>query len=176
MSSERAFAARRGCFALENEFLNKYDHCLFFCVLLLQHCEWKSSASLALLNQTQNLIIGSGLLAGSLLCAHLVSQGKFQVTNLEQRCWVTLCWLMLYSIRLETMFSLAPTLSNCTHLWTGLEPTTGEMKTLWKYSPIPYMAVYEDRPVHLSSVQTWKCLHQTCVSNSASSAAHGSNI
>uniref|UniRef100_A0AAV2JZH2 ABC transmembrane type-1 domain-containing protein n=1 Tax=Knipowitschia caucasica TaxID=637954 RepID=A0AAV2JZH2_KNICA len=42
-------------------------------------CEWKSSASLALLNQTQNVIIGSGLLAGSLLCAHLVSEGQFQV-------------------------------------------------------------------------------------------------
>uniref|UniRef100_A0A672YU02 ATP-binding cassette, sub-family B (MDR/TAP), member 6b n=1 Tax=Sphaeramia orbicularis TaxID=375764 RepID=A0A672YU02_9TELE len=41
--------------------------------------EWKSSASLALLNQTQNIIIGSGLLAGSLLCAHLVSEGRFQV-------------------------------------------------------------------------------------------------
>ncbi|CAL9690692.1 unnamed protein product [Knipowitschia caucasica] len=44
-----------------------------------QLCEWKSSASLALLNQTQNVIIGSGLLAGSLLCAHLVSEGQFQV-------------------------------------------------------------------------------------------------
>uniref|UniRef100_A0A3B4B3H3 Uncharacterized protein n=1 Tax=Periophthalmus magnuspinnatus TaxID=409849 RepID=A0A3B4B3H3_9GOBI len=42
-------------------------------------CEWKSSASLALLNQTQNVIIGSGLLAGSLLCAHLVSERQFQV-------------------------------------------------------------------------------------------------
>lgn len=91
VSSERAFAAHRSCFTWENEFLNKYDHCSFFCALLLQHCEWKSSASLALLNQTQNVIIGSGLLAGSLLCAHLVSQGKLQVTNFEQRCWVTLC-------------------------------------------------------------------------------------
>ena len=33
----------------------------------------------AILNQTQNLIISAGLLAGSLLCAHLVSQGTFQV-------------------------------------------------------------------------------------------------
>ncbi|KAF0026859.1 hypothetical protein F2P81_021596 [Scophthalmus maximus] len=44
-----------------------------------QHCEWKSLASLALLNQAQNVIIGSGLLAGSLLCARLVSGGQFQV-------------------------------------------------------------------------------------------------
>lgn len=90
-SSGRAFAAHCGCFAGANESLNKYDHRLFPRALLLQHCEWKSSASLALLNQTQNLIIGSGLLAGSLLCAHLVSQGKLQVTKLEQRSWVPLC-------------------------------------------------------------------------------------
>lgn len=70
----------------ENEFLNKNDHGSISCVLLLQHCEWKSSASLALLNQTQNVIIGAGLLAGSLLCAHWVSQGKLQVRKLEQRC------------------------------------------------------------------------------------------
>lgn len=42
--------------------------------------EWKTQASLAFLNQTQNLIIGSGLLAGSLLCAYFVTEGKFQVT------------------------------------------------------------------------------------------------
>lgn len=48
--------------------------------VFVQRCEWKSSASLALLNQTQNVIIGSGLLAGSLLCAHLVSAGHFQVS------------------------------------------------------------------------------------------------
>lgn len=48
-------------------------------LVFVQHCEWKSSASLALLNQTQNIIIGSGLLAGSLLCAYLVSEGQFQV-------------------------------------------------------------------------------------------------
>ncbi|XP_038575852.1 ATP-binding cassette sub-family B member 6, mitochondrial [Micropterus salmoides] len=53
--------------------------CFEEAILKYQHCEWKSSASLALLNQTQNIIIGSGLLAGSLLCAHLVSEGQFQV-------------------------------------------------------------------------------------------------
>ncbi|XP_041806921.1 ATP-binding cassette sub-family B member 6, mitochondrial [Chelmon rostratus] len=53
--------------------------CFEEAILKYQHCEWKSSASLALLNQTQNIIIGSGLLAGSLLCAYLVSEGQFQV-------------------------------------------------------------------------------------------------
>lgn len=51
----------------------------------MQHCEWKSSASLALLNQTQNVIIGAGLLAGSLLCAYLVSEGQFQVSVKNER-------------------------------------------------------------------------------------------
>ncbi|XP_034417624.1 ATP-binding cassette sub-family B member 6, mitochondrial, partial [Cyclopterus lumpus] len=53
--------------------------CFEEAILKYQHCEWKSSASLALLNQTQNVIIGSGLLAGSVLCAYLVSEGRFQV-------------------------------------------------------------------------------------------------
>lgn len=48
-------------------------------ILKYQVSEWKTNASLAFLNQTQNLIIGSGLLAGSLLCAYFVTEGKFQV-------------------------------------------------------------------------------------------------
>ncbi|XP_067299608.1 ATP-binding cassette sub-family B member 6 [Pseudorasbora parva] len=48
-------------------------------ILKYQACEWKTNASLALLNQTQNLIIGLGLLAGSLLCAYYVTVDKFQV-------------------------------------------------------------------------------------------------
>lgn len=48
-------------------------------ILKYQASEWNTQASLALLNQTQNLIIGSGLLAGSLLCAYFVTEGKFQV-------------------------------------------------------------------------------------------------
>ncbi|XP_028446216.1 ATP-binding cassette sub-family B member 6, mitochondrial [Perca flavescens] len=54
-------------------------HCFEEAIRKYQHCEWKSSASLALLNQSQNIIIGSGLLAGSLLCAYLVHEGQFQV-------------------------------------------------------------------------------------------------
>uniref|UniRef100_A0A8C5CLD6 ATP-binding cassette sub-family B member 6 n=1 Tax=Gadus morhua TaxID=8049 RepID=A0A8C5CLD6_GADMO len=42
-------------------------------ILRYQGSEWDSQASLALLNQTQNLIIGLGLLAGSLLCAYFFS-------------------------------------------------------------------------------------------------------
>ncbi|KAK5860781.1 hypothetical protein PBY51_022239 [Eleginops maclovinus] len=53
--------------------------CFEEAILKYQRCEWKSSASLALLNQTQNIIIGSGLLVGSLLCAYLVYEGQFQV-------------------------------------------------------------------------------------------------
>lgn len=49
-------------------------------LLLSQSSEWKTNASLALLNQTQNVIIGAGLLAGSLLCAYFVSEKKFQVS------------------------------------------------------------------------------------------------
>lgn len=48
-------------------------------ILKYQASEWKTQASLALLNQTQNIIIGSGLLAGSLLCAYFVTEGKFQI-------------------------------------------------------------------------------------------------
>ncbi|XP_077368465.1 ATP-binding cassette sub-family B member 6 [Festucalex cinctus] len=48
-------------------------------ILKYQSSEWKTQASLALLNQTQNVIIGGGLLAGSLLCAYFVTEGKFQV-------------------------------------------------------------------------------------------------
>lgn len=48
-------------------------------ILKYQVSEWKTQASLAFLNQTQNLIIGSGLLAGSLLCAYFVTEGKFKV-------------------------------------------------------------------------------------------------
>uniref|UniRef100_A0A8C0H7T7 ATP binding cassette subfamily B member 6 (LAN blood group) n=1 Tax=Chelonoidis abingdonii TaxID=106734 RepID=A0A8C0H7T7_CHEAB len=48
-------------------------------ILKYQVSEWKVNASLALLNQTQNLIIGLGLLAGSLLCAYFVTEKTFQV-------------------------------------------------------------------------------------------------
>uniref|UniRef100_A0A6Q2YL14 ATP-binding cassette, sub-family B (MDR/TAP), member 6b n=1 Tax=Esox lucius TaxID=8010 RepID=A0A6Q2YL14_ESOLU len=54
-------------------------NCFEEAILKYQGSEWKTNASLALLNQTQNLIIGSGLLAGSLLCAYMVTEGHFQV-------------------------------------------------------------------------------------------------
>uniref|UniRef100_A0A672LPI8 ATP-binding cassette sub-family B member 6 n=1 Tax=Sinocyclocheilus grahami TaxID=75366 RepID=A0A672LPI8_SINGR len=47
-------------------------------IMKYQVSEWKTNASLAFLNQTQNLIIGLGLLTGSLLCAYFVTEGKFQ--------------------------------------------------------------------------------------------------
>lgn len=50
----------------------------------LQDLEWKSNASLVLLNQTQNFVIGLGLLAGSLLCAYFVSEQKLQVKQSDR--------------------------------------------------------------------------------------------
>lgn len=38
---------------------------------------------MAFLNQTQNAIIGGGLLAGSLLCAYFVTEGKLEVLTAE---------------------------------------------------------------------------------------------
>lgn len=64
-----------------------------------QVSEWKTQASLAFLNQTQNLIIGSGLLAGSLLCAYFVTERKFQVVE-----------LLFFSGHFETCFALLLTL------------------------------------------------------------------
>ena len=55
-----------------------------------QESEWKTQASLAFLNQTQNLIIGSGLLAGSLLCAYFVTEGRFQVPVTSKIAFMTL--------------------------------------------------------------------------------------
>ncbi|XP_069838631.1 ATP-binding cassette sub-family B member 6 isoform X2 [Dendropsophus ebraccatus] len=48
-------------------------------IVKYQVSEWKVNATLAFLNQTQNLIIGMGLLAGSLLCAYFVTENKFKV-------------------------------------------------------------------------------------------------
>uniref|UniRef100_A0A8C5RHC7 ATP-binding cassette sub-family B member 6 n=2 Tax=Laticauda laticaudata TaxID=8630 RepID=A0A8C5RHC7_LATLA len=48
-------------------------------IVKYQVAEWKVNASLALLNQTQNLVIGVGLLAGSLLCASYVIKRKLYV-------------------------------------------------------------------------------------------------
>ncbi|XP_072028962.1 ATP-binding cassette sub-family B member 6-like [Amphiura filiformis] len=41
-----------------------------------QKSEWKSLASLVVLNSSQNVIISSGLLVGSMFCAYLVSKGE----------------------------------------------------------------------------------------------------
>eukprot|EP00795_Rhopilema_esculentum_P006771 gene6771-12337_t len=44
-----------------------------------QNCQWKALASLNILNTSQNLVITSGLVAGTLYCAHLVMIGHFKV-------------------------------------------------------------------------------------------------
>ncbi|XP_063285369.1 ATP-binding cassette sub-family B member 6 [Pelobates fuscus] len=48
-------------------------------IVKYQVSEWKVNATLAMLNQTQNIIIGLGLLAGSLLSAYFVTENKFKV-------------------------------------------------------------------------------------------------
>uniref|UniRef100_A0A663FB24 ATP-binding cassette sub-family B member 6 n=1 Tax=Aquila chrysaetos chrysaetos TaxID=223781 RepID=A0A663FB24_AQUCH len=59
----------------ENYEVNRFNDA----IVKYQVSEWKVSASLGLLNQTQNLVIGLGLLAGSLLCAYFVTENKLQV-------------------------------------------------------------------------------------------------
>ncbi|XP_060786157.1 ATP-binding cassette sub-family B member 6 isoform X1 [Neoarius graeffei] len=79
-------------------------------ILKYQASEWKTNASLALLNQTQNLIIGSGLLAGSLLCAYFVTVDQFQVgdyvlfgTYIVQ-LYIPLNWFGTYYRMIQTAF------------------------------------------------------------------------
>ncbi|XP_053554134.1 ATP-binding cassette sub-family B member 6 [Bombina bombina] len=55
--------------------VNRFDEA----IVKYQVSEWKVNATLAMLNQTQNFIIGLGLLAGSLLCAYFVTENKFKV-------------------------------------------------------------------------------------------------
>uniref|UniRef100_A0AAR2JQZ2 ATP-binding cassette, sub-family B (MDR/TAP), member 6b n=1 Tax=Pygocentrus nattereri TaxID=42514 RepID=A0AAR2JQZ2_PYGNA len=78
-------------------------------ILKYQASEWKSNASLALLNQTQNLIIGSGLLAGSLLCAYFVTVDRFQFLfyPVELFGW-HYCLMMIQTafVDMENMFEL----------------------------------------------------------------------
>ncbi|MCI4378604.1 hypothetical protein PGIGA_G00217750 [Pangasianodon gigas] len=79
-------------------------------ILKYQTSEWKTNASLALLNQTQNLIIGAGLLAGSLLCAYFVTVDQFQVgdyvlfgTYIVQ-LYMPLNWFGTYYRMIQTAF------------------------------------------------------------------------
>lgn len=44
-----------------------------------QVSEWKSVASLSLLNSSQNFVVNAGLLVGCLLCAYFVEEGKLTV-------------------------------------------------------------------------------------------------
>lgn len=107
-----------------------------------QVSEWKTQASLAFLNQTQNLIIGSGLLAGSLLCAYFVTEGKFQVVHHLFFFFFHWFWNLFSAAanaaltpRSEISSCSAPTSSSCTRRSTGSEPTTGEKS--WWLRPSP---------------------------------------
>ncbi|XP_022364551.1 ATP-binding cassette sub-family B member 6, mitochondrial isoform X3 [Enhydra lutris kenyoni] len=79
-------------------------------ILKYQDLEWKSTASLVLLNQTQNLVIGLGLLAGSLLCAYFVSEQKLQVGDFVLfgtyiiQLYMPLNWFGTYYRMIQTNF------------------------------------------------------------------------
>ncbi|XP_007520645.1 ATP-binding cassette sub-family B member 6 isoform X1 [Erinaceus europaeus] len=79
-------------------------------IIKYQGLEWKSSASLVLLNQTQNLVIGLGLLAGSLLCAFFVSEQKLQVGDFVLfgtyiiQLYMPLNWFGTYYRMIQTNF------------------------------------------------------------------------
>ncbi|KAF6360993.1 ATP binding cassette subfamily B member 6 (Langereis blood group) [Rhinolophus ferrumequinum] len=79
-------------------------------IIKYQDLEWKSSASLVLLNQTQNMVIGLGLLAGSLLCAYFVSEQKLQVGDFVLfgtyiiQLYMPLNWFGTYYRMIQTNF------------------------------------------------------------------------
>ncbi|XP_074154788.1 LOW QUALITY PROTEIN: ATP-binding cassette sub-family B member 6 [Sminthopsis crassicaudata] len=79
-------------------------------IIKFQALEWKSNASLTLLNQTQNLVIGLGLLAGSLLCAHFVSEQQLQVGDFVLfgtyiiQLYMPLNWFGTYYRMIQTNF------------------------------------------------------------------------
>uniref|UniRef100_A0A452UXX4 ATP-binding cassette sub-family B member 6 n=1 Tax=Ursus maritimus TaxID=29073 RepID=A0A452UXX4_URSMA len=78
--------------------------------ILKYQVSWKSTASLVLLNQTQNLVIGLGLLAGSLLCAYFVSEQKLQVGDFVLfgtyiiQLYMPLNWFGTYYRMIQTNF------------------------------------------------------------------------
>ncbi|KAK7879929.1 hypothetical protein WMY93_033410 [Mugilogobius chulae] len=79
-------------------------------ILNYQASEYKTQASLALLNQTQNFIIGGGLLAGSLLCAYFVTEGKLNVGDFVLfgtyiiQLYTPLNWFGTYYRMIQTSF------------------------------------------------------------------------
>uniref|UniRef100_A0A8C4QZD0 ATP-binding cassette sub-family B member 6 n=1 Tax=Eptatretus burgeri TaxID=7764 RepID=A0A8C4QZD0_EPTBU len=88
-------------------------------ILAYQDAEWKTNASLTMLNQCQNVVIGLALLAGALLCAHFVTIGKMNVGDFVLFCtyitqlYIPLNWFGTYYrmiqssfIDMENMFSL----------------------------------------------------------------------
>nr|QHX41459.1 ATP-binding cassette sub-family B member 6 [Halisarca dujardinii] len=54
---------------------NRYNQA----ILAYQACQWKTQASLIIINTAQNFCIILGLISGTFLCAYRVTQGVFQV-------------------------------------------------------------------------------------------------
>ncbi|XP_053121935.1 ATP-binding cassette sub-family B member 6 isoform X2 [Hemicordylus capensis] len=79
-------------------------------ILKYQVSEWHANASLAFLNQTQNLVIGGGLLAGSLLCAAFVNEKKLYVGDYVLfstyiiQLYTPLNWFGTYYRMIQTSF------------------------------------------------------------------------
>ncbi|XP_061465354.1 ATP-binding cassette sub-family B member 6 [Rhineura floridana] len=79
-------------------------------IVKYQVSEWKVNASLALLNQTQNLVIGLGLLSGSLLCAYYVTKKRLHVGDYVLfgtyiiQLYTPLNWFGTYYRMIQTSF------------------------------------------------------------------------
>nr|XP_032813025.1 ATP-binding cassette sub-family B member 6, mitochondrial [Petromyzon marinus]XP_032813026.1 ATP-binding cassette sub-family B member 6, mitochondrial [Petromyzon marinus] len=75
-----------------------------------QDAEWKTNASLAVLNQAQNVVIALGLLAGSLLSASFVTHKKLQVGDFVLfgtyiiQLYVPLNWFGTYYRMIQSSF------------------------------------------------------------------------
>ena len=102
-------------FSMESYEVNKYKEK----ILLYQTEEWKSSASLVMLNVIQSFVMNGGLLGVSLYCAHMVSDKDLTIGDFVllgtyfQQLMGPLNWLgTLYRviqesfINMENMFDL----------------------------------------------------------------------
>ncbi|MBN3302798.1 ABCB6 protein, partial [Amia calva] len=128
----------------ENYEVNRFNDA----ILKYQVSEWKVNASLALLNQAQNLIIGGGLLAGSLLCAYFVTENKFQVGDYVLfgtyiiQLYTPLNWFGTYYRMIQTSFI---DMENMFHLFTEEQEVKDDVNAvnlLFKLGKVEFENVY----------------------------------
>lgn len=72
----------------------------------LQLEEWRSTASLNLLNTIQNFVMTAGLLAGSMLSVYYVSEGKMTIGDFVL-FGTFQCWLSISLPKLLTFYVLS---------------------------------------------------------------------